>query len=162
MSILYMYVYTYVNENSKWKVSVVFESNIQYDPKNSTIMFITFNMLIIFFCEKGKVWYIEPLILQPLDIVTGTQCESCQCFLFYRIIIDPFILQPMDIVTGTQCESCQCFLFYCIIIDPLILQPLDIVTGTQCESCQCFGGLVKCIPKTCPDCASVSTWFIDF
>ncbi|KAK3108253.1 hypothetical protein FSP39_004202 [Pinctada imbricata] len=59
---------------------------------------------------------------------------------------------------GLKCVSkdqCTC------IYNGKAMRPMDIITGTKCESCQCFGGLVKCIPKTCPDCASDETKIVN-
>lgn len=38
-----------------------------------------------------------------------------------------------------------------------ILQKTDIVTTDTCETCQCYSGELRCVPKSCPACASVST-----
>lgn len=37
------------------------------------------------------------------------------------------------------------------------LQKTDIVTTDTCETCQCYSGELRCVPKSCPPCASVST-----
>lgn len=37
------------------------------------------------------------------------------------------------------------------------LQKTDIVTTDTCETCQCYSGELRCVPKSCPACASVST-----
>lgn len=40
---------------------------------------------------------------------------------------------------------------------PFFLQKTDIVTTDTCETCQCYSGELRCVPKSCPACASVST-----
>lgn len=43
---------------------------------------------------------------------------------------------------------------------PFFLQKTDIVTTDTCETCQCYSGELRCVPKSCPACASVSTIYV--
>lgn len=55
-----------------------------------------------------------------------------------------FLIRPLHITLSLRVLS-------------FFLQKTDIVTTDTCETCQCYSGELRCVPKSCPACASVST-----